>query len=481
MKFSSLIIGILLVLFLTSFALLKDNPEDNVVVVMKTSMGDIKIKLFKDKAPKTVENFLQYVDTKFYDNTIFHRIINNFVIQGGGMAKNKAPKPTKSPIINEAANGLKNKKYSIAMARTNDVNSATSQFYINLNDNTSLDHKNKTSQGFGYAVFGEVIEGSEVVDKIGSVKTGLNDFPVDLVIIESIRVLENKPPKLSGHIQGIALIDAVISAADWNSDNSEDGLVFNLVAYDKDKRPINFSGINAKADIRLFAFTPKKTRGKCVYEKLGIMIHNNNDLSTSRKEPDAPNHIPFSAINTKPPEDFRNGIFEIIITTANQGTYQFSTSLNVNIYPQGSDEPKESLPEYPDYGESKDGFVPGLEKIMVNVNNGDWNGDKADDGIEIKIVLNDQNGLPIKYAGMKLKADIQIYKSKEDNSRGECVYKSAFDFTGNDDSILKITWDKIKLAVNEKHKGIIEVTLNTPKKGKLWAVATHNHLTPATE
>jgi peptidyl-prolyl cis-trans isomerase B (cyclophilin B) len=489
MNLKNIVVSLMLVLLFANFVFLKDNAEDNVTVAIKTSLGDIKVKLFKDKAPKTVENFLQYVNTKSYDNTIFHRVMSNFVIQGGGLTKDMVTKPTKPPVINEATNGLKNKKYSIAMARTNDINSANCQFYINLADNTSLDHKDKTAQGFGYCVFGEVIEGAEVVDKIGNVKTGSKfgqaDVPVEPVIIESIRRADKEPAKpsikLSGNIQGIAFISADVSAADWNNDNSEDGLAFELFAYDKDKRPIKFNGINAKADIRLFTLTSKKTRGKCVYENSGFMIHTNNDLSSNRKEPDTPNRIPFSAISAKPAEDFRNGIFEIVLTTAAQGTFRFGTSLNVSLYPKSEEEPKESLSEYPDYGEGTENRIPGLEKIMVNVANGDWNNDAVYDGIEVKILLNDQNGSLIKYSGVKLTADIQIYKSKEDNSRGESVYKSTFDFTGNEDSALKIPWDKIKLPAKEKHKGIIEVTLNTPKQGKFRAVTTHNQLTPTAE
>lgn len=489
MKYTSIIISLIFVLFLTNFAFLKDTAEDNVMVLIKTSMGVIKVKLFRNKAPKTVDNFLQYIDTKSYDNTIFHRVIANFCIQGGGLTKDMVTKPTKSPIINEATNGLKNKKYTIAMARTNDVNSATCQFFINLSDNTALDHKNKTVDGFGYCVFGEVVDGTAVVDKIGQVKTGVKfgqaDVPLEPIIIESIRRADKEAPKtpakLSGNIPGIAFINANVSVADWNNDNTEDGLTFELIAYDKDKKPIKFSGITARADIRLFAFTPKKTRGKCVYENTGLIIHNDNELTANRKEPDAPIRIPFSAISAKPPEDFRNGIFEIILTTASQGTFKFATGLNVNLYPKGAEESKELLPEYPDYGEIKDNRIQGLEKIEVNASNGDWNGDNVLDGIELKIILCDQDGVPLKYSGVKLTADIQIYKAKENGSRGESVYKTAFDFTSNEDSILKIPWDKIKLPEKEKHKGIIEVVVNTPKQGKLKASTTHNQLTPVAE
>src|SRR5262245_23668027 len=134
----------------------------NPIVLMETSMGNIKIELDEEKAPISVKNFLSYVDDKFYDGTIFHRVIEGFMIQGGGFADNKE-KPTKAPIRNEAKNGLLNKRGTIAMARTNDPNSATSQFYINHQDNTGLDG--------GYAVFGKVIDGLDVLDKIASVRT----------------------------------------------------------------------------------------------------------------------------------------------------------------------------------------------------------------------------------------------------------------------------------------------------------------------
>ena len=164
------------------------------VVEMKTNLGIIKIELNEEKAPQTVENFLNYVDQKFYDGTIFHRVIGNFMIQGGGYDRNEKRQESLDPIPNEAANGLKNHRGSIAMARTNVVDSATSQFFINLVDNNSLDHRDNTSRGFGYAVFGQVIDGMDVVEKIGKVKTIVRsslfrNYPEPQVIIESVRRL----------------------------------------------------------------------------------------------------------------------------------------------------------------------------------------------------------------------------------------------------------------------------------------------------
>ncbi len=139
------------------------------MVIMSTSMGDVKIELYPDKAPETVKNFLAYVNDKFYDGTIFHRVIPNFMIQGGGFTEDMQQKSVKPPIKNEADNGLTNDTGTLAMARTNVVDSATAQFFINVKDNDFL---NYTPQNFGYAVFGKVIEGMDVVRKIKKVKTG---------------------------------------------------------------------------------------------------------------------------------------------------------------------------------------------------------------------------------------------------------------------------------------------------------------------
>jgi len=160
------------------------------VVILKTSMGDIKIELDSEKAPITVKNFLDYVDSKYYNGTIFHRVISNFMVQGGGLTPNMQQKLTKKPIKNEAYNGLSNERGTVAMARTNIVDSATSQFFINVKNNTFLDHKDQSAQRFGYCVFGKVIDGMDVVDKIKNVKTGKKgysrDVPVQPVFIKEI-------------------------------------------------------------------------------------------------------------------------------------------------------------------------------------------------------------------------------------------------------------------------------------------------------
>ncbi|AXE98119.1 MULTISPECIES: peptidylprolyl isomerase [Paraburkholderia] len=164
------------------------------MVELHTNHGVIKLELDTEKAPKSVENFLAYVKAGHYDNTVFHRVIDGFMIQGGGFEPGMTQKPTSTPIANEANNGLKNVKGSVAMARTNDPHSATAQFFINVNDNDFLNHSSPTPQGWGYAVFGKVVEGLEVVDAIRKVKTGSKGFhqdvPVDDVIIEKAVVVE---------------------------------------------------------------------------------------------------------------------------------------------------------------------------------------------------------------------------------------------------------------------------------------------------
>jgi cyclophilin family peptidyl-prolyl cis-trans isomerase len=164
---------------------------NNPVVIITTSMGTVKAELFQDKAPITVKNFLDYVDAKFYDGTIFHRVISNFMVQGGGFDANMSQKPTKETIKNEAANGLKNTVGTLAMARTAIPDSATAQFFINVKDNAFLDFRDPSPQGIGYAVFGKVIEGMDVVDKIKAVptgmKNGMGDVPTTPVTITSIR------------------------------------------------------------------------------------------------------------------------------------------------------------------------------------------------------------------------------------------------------------------------------------------------------
>lgn len=167
--------------------------EEEPRVRLKTNMGDIVISLEPEKAPETVENFLNYVRDGFYDGTIFHRVIDGFMIQGGGFTADYTKKPTREPIANEAHNGLKNVRSSIAMARTSDPHSATAQFFINVADNDFLNHTAQTSQGWGYVVFGMVIEGMDVVDQIKATPTGrAGPFPKDVpqtpVIIETASV-----------------------------------------------------------------------------------------------------------------------------------------------------------------------------------------------------------------------------------------------------------------------------------------------------
>ena len=164
------------------------------MVTFKTNHGDITLELYADKAPKTVENFLSYVQDGFYDNTIFHRVIDGFMIQGGGMTSDMEQKETKAPIENEANNGVANEAGTIAMARTNDPHSATAQFFINVKDNDFLNFSSESMNGWGYCAFGKVTEGMDVVEKIKNVKTGNygyhQDVPVEAVIIEKAVVSE---------------------------------------------------------------------------------------------------------------------------------------------------------------------------------------------------------------------------------------------------------------------------------------------------
>ena len=160
-------------------------------VKLATSAGDIVVELAPEKAPKTVANFLQYVKDKHYDGTVFHRVIDGFMIQGGGFTADMRQKPTRAPVPLEASNGLKNAKYTIAMARTGDPNSATAQFFINVKDNTMLDAPNP--DGHGYAVFGKVVSGADVVDKIRAARTGskggMGDVPLEPITIQSATVV----------------------------------------------------------------------------------------------------------------------------------------------------------------------------------------------------------------------------------------------------------------------------------------------------
>lgn len=171
---------------LFSMNVMAANPK----IIIKTSKGDIEAELFEDKAPITVKNFLEYVKKGHYKGTIFHRVINNFMIQGGGFDKNMTEKKTGTGIKNEAGNGVKNETGTLAMARTNDVNSATAQFFINVSDNAFLDHTDDTDRGMGYAVFGKVTSGMPVVNQIKGVKTGSKgphqDVPTDAVVILDI-------------------------------------------------------------------------------------------------------------------------------------------------------------------------------------------------------------------------------------------------------------------------------------------------------
>jgi peptidyl-prolyl cis-trans isomerase B (cyclophilin B) len=159
-------------------------------VRLTTSMGAITLELDEQKAPETVANFLQYLDAGHYDGTIFHRVIDGFMIQGGGFTKDMKQKPTSPPVKNESRNGLKNQNYTVAMARTGVRDSATSQFFINVKDNDFLDYSGESPQGWGYAVFGRVVEGQDVVDKMRKVRTGNagghQNVPVDAIVIEKV-------------------------------------------------------------------------------------------------------------------------------------------------------------------------------------------------------------------------------------------------------------------------------------------------------
>ena len=162
-------------------------------VRLDTNHGAIVLELDDDNAPATVANFLQYAQDGHYDDTIFHRVIDGFMIQGGGFAPGMKQKPTRAPVANEAGNGLKNRKYTVAMARTNDPHSATAQFFVNVADNDFLDYKGPSPQGWGYCVFGKVVEGTDVVDRIKGVPTGRSGFhenvPSDDVVIRKAAVL----------------------------------------------------------------------------------------------------------------------------------------------------------------------------------------------------------------------------------------------------------------------------------------------------
>jgi len=193
MQTRSLLFGLSLGLVSLSVTLLA-NAEPRVRI--QTSEGAIVLELFSEQAPETVENFLGYVNDGFYENTIFHRVIDSFMIQGGGFTEDFQRKSTRDPVTNEADNGLKNRRGTVALARTSDPHSATAQFFINVVDNAFLDHTAPTPQGWGYTVFGEVVEGMDVVDKIRQMPTGPGgpfprDVPRNPVIIEQVSVLED--------------------------------------------------------------------------------------------------------------------------------------------------------------------------------------------------------------------------------------------------------------------------------------------------
>lgn len=184
------------ILVLASIGVATANSGDKVMVEMHTSKGLITLELDAEKAPVTVANFIEYVNSGHFDGTIFHRVIPGFVIQGGGLESGMKEKPTQAPIENEADNGLKNVTGSICMARTNDPHSATSQFFINLKDNQFLDHTEKSPQGWGYAVFGQVTGGMDVVEAIAAVQTGNagfhQDVPVEDIVVEKVTIIDQE-------------------------------------------------------------------------------------------------------------------------------------------------------------------------------------------------------------------------------------------------------------------------------------------------
>lgn len=182
------VIMLILLVGLTTLSFTLAEGEDNPMIRIETSLGTMTVELDAEKAPETVKNVLQYVDDKFYDSTIFHRVIKNFMIQGGGYTSITARKETRDPIANEANNGLKNTLGSLAMARTADPHSATAQFFINHKDNTFLDYPGQ--DGWGYAVFGKLVDGMDVLDKIANVKTGSGDAPEETIVIHSISRVE---------------------------------------------------------------------------------------------------------------------------------------------------------------------------------------------------------------------------------------------------------------------------------------------------
>jgi len=187
------ILGAICALLLSSTVVIAANPQ----VELKTNLGSITAELYPDKAPQTVKNFLEYVKSDFYKGTVFHRVIPGFMIQGGGFSQNFTQKPTRDPIQNEAANGLKNDIGTIAMARTANPHSATAQFFINVADNAFLNHSAPTARGYGYTVLGKVVKGMDVVDRIARLATGAGgpfpqDVPQQEVVIQDARLVEAK-------------------------------------------------------------------------------------------------------------------------------------------------------------------------------------------------------------------------------------------------------------------------------------------------
>jgi len=194
-RYTSKIVTTIVVFVLFSLICLQLNSAfANPKVLMETSKGDITIELFENEAPRTVKNFLSYASEGFYNNLIFHRVIKDFMIQGGGMDSEMRQKDPKPPIKNEARRGLGNNRGTLAMARTNIIDSATAQFFINVKDNDFLNHTDNTARGFGYAVFGEVIKGMDVVDSIARVKTGnfngFQDVPKEPIFIKNVSIIE---------------------------------------------------------------------------------------------------------------------------------------------------------------------------------------------------------------------------------------------------------------------------------------------------
>lgn len=187
----AMLFGLSLFLGLPGSSEAQNEARGGTQVVISTSKGDVRAELFDAESPETVQNFLSYVDDEFYDGTIFHRVIRGFMIQGGGLTPDMRQKKTRAPVTNEAANGLKNEPGTLAMARTIDLHSATAQFFINVADNEFLDHKDETIRGFGYCVFGRVVDGMGVVNDIETVRTrnrgGHADVPMEPVMIHSIR------------------------------------------------------------------------------------------------------------------------------------------------------------------------------------------------------------------------------------------------------------------------------------------------------